>query len=157
MKKERHTLKIAVYAVLMKDDRVLLTRRSNTGWQDGNYSLPAGHLELGETLVEALVRETREEVGVELVASTIKLAHVMHRQHLYIDFFFTAEWNGEPKNLEPEKCDDVQWFSFDVFPENMVPSVRFGLSSIRQDNRFSELEVGYDEKQSPSVVAMAVV
>ncbi len=157
MNKERHTLKIAVYAVLIKNDQILLTRRSNTGWQDGNYSLPAGHLEIGETLKEAVIRETLEEIGVKLIDDTIQLAHTMHRQDLYIDFFFTGQWSGESENLEPEKCDDVRWFPLDAFPENMVPSVRFGLEKIQQNNAFSELQLGYDEKLSPSLAGKTIV
>lgn len=148
MSKDRHVLKIAVYAVLVKDNEVLLTRRKNTGWQDGNYSLPAGHLEQNETLVEAVIREAREEIGVDLIRETIRLEHTMHRQHLYIDFFFTAKWNGVPENLEPDKCDDIQWFSLQSLPSNVVPSVRHGITALNEGTSFSELEFGYDDVQS---------
>ena len=154
---ERLKLKIAVYAVLVQGDTVLLTRRFGTGWQDGNYSLPAGHLEAEETLVDAVAREAKEEIGVVLDTDSIQLVHTMHRQHLYIDFFFTADWKGEPQNLEVDKCDDIRWFSFDGLPANMVPSVRYGLNAIRTKKPFSELPAGYDGKESPSRVEGSVV
>ena len=154
---ERLKLKIAVYAVLIQDDKVLLTRRFGTGWQDGNYSLPAGHLEENETLVEAVAREAKEEIGVDLDVDSIRLVHTMHRQHRYIDFFFTADWKGDPQNLELDKCDDIRWFAFDSFPNNMVPSVRYGLNATHANQIFSELPEGYDGTASPSRVEGTVV
>ena len=55
---ERLKLKIAVYIILIKDGKILLGRRFNTGWQDGNYGLPSGHLEPEESMMEALLRES---------------------------------------------------------------------------------------------------
>ena len=125
---ERHKLKVAVYLILIKDDSILLARRFDTGWQDGNYSLPAGHLDPNEIIAEALIRETNEEIGILLKAEDIRLVHTMHRMNIYIDFFFVADaWSGEPQNKEPEKCDEVGWFPISDLPKNMVPSVRFAL------------------------------
>ena len=45
MAKERNKIIPASYAVLIKDNKVLLVRRFNTGYEDGKYSLPAGHVE----------------------------------------------------------------------------------------------------------------
>ncbi len=136
---DRFTLRCAVYAILLRENEVLLSRRFNTGWMDGKYSLPAGHLESDETATEAVCREAREEIGVELDANTLSLVHTMYRYHLYIDLFFTAKWSGEPQNLEPDKCDDIRWFPLDSLPENMVPSVRTGLEAMRKGSTFSEM------------------
>lgn len=57
---ERHKLKVAVYVLLIKDDKILLARRSKTGWQDGNYTIPSGHLDPNETIATAAIRETQE-------------------------------------------------------------------------------------------------
>ena len=140
MAADRFTLRCAVYAILVRDGKVLLLRRANTGWMDGKYSLPAGHLENGEAVVAALCRETREEVGVELDEKTIELVHTMHRYSLYIDLFFTATWKGELTNREPDKHDELRWAPLDAFPENMVPSVRIALDAYRRGERFSEIQ-----------------
>lgn len=138
---ERHKLKVAVYAMLIKNGKILLVRRFNTGWQDGNYSLPAGHLDPNETIGDALIRETKEEIGVTLKPWDIRLVHTMHRMNIYIDFFFlAAKWDGEPQNMEADKCDKVEWFSLTELPENMVPSVRSAIEQYEKRIAFSEFQ-----------------
>jgi mutator protein MutT len=137
---ERHKLKVAVYLFLIKEDKILLCRRAYTGWQDGNYSLPSGHLDPNETIIEAMLRETKEEVGVVLKKEDIKLVHTMHRINIYVDFYFEAKsWQGEPQNMEPDKCDDVRWFLINELPENMVPSVRAAFLNYQNDIGLSEM------------------
>lgn len=136
---ERLKLKVAVYLFLIKDDKILLARRFQTGWQDGNYGVPAGHLEAGEGVIDALLRETKEESDVILKPEDVELTHTMHRQGRYIDLFFTAKkWSGEPQIMEKDKCDDMQWFPLANLPENMVPSVRFAIESYQKGITFSD-------------------
>lgn len=139
---ERLKLRVAVYIILLKEDKVLLSRRFNTGWQDGNYGLPSGHLELNETVIEALLRETAEEIGVKLNQEDIKFAHTMHRKSIYIDLFFIAKsWVGEPQNMEPNKCDDLHWFPLNALPDNMVPSVKSAIENYQNGILFSDFEL----------------
>ena len=56
MSTTRFTLRSAVYLLLIKENQILLLRRFNTGWQDGKYSVPAGHLDGGETVKQAMVQ-----------------------------------------------------------------------------------------------------
>jgi 8-oxo-dGTP diphosphatase len=133
----RLKLKVAVYILLVKEDKILLTRRANTGWQDGSYGIPAGHLEADETVEEALFREVKEEVGIDL--KDVEFVHVMHRKNVYVDFYFLAkDWTGEPENKEQDKCDDVRWFSIEELPGNMIPSVRFAIDNYKKNLSFSE-------------------
>jgi 8-oxo-dGTP diphosphatase len=129
------------YLILVKDNQILLSRRFQTGYEDGNYSLPAGHVEDGETLTEALIREVREEIGIILEPSGIKLVHVMHRKHddIRVDYFFTAEkYSGIPKNCEPDKCDDLSWFDMNNLPSNTIPYIRKAIESYRSNQIYSE-------------------
>lgn len=140
---ERLKLKVAVYLFLIKKDKMLLSRRYNTGWRDGEYSLPAGHLDPNESLVQAMLRESREEIGITLKPENIKLVHTMHRMiSSYIDLFFVAnEWTGEIINAEPNKCDDLKWFLLKDLPKNIVPSVKQAIEKYQEGNIFSELEI----------------
>ncbi len=63
---ERHKVCMAVYLLLERDGEVLLLRRANSGWNDGKYTLVAGHVDEGESAGAAMVRETLEEVGVRV-------------------------------------------------------------------------------------------
>ena len=92
----------------------MLLKRANTGYQDGNYSLIAGHLEGGETAEQCIVREAKEEAGLKVEAAGLEVVQVMHRyrpEREYIDIYLkTDNWEGEPTNMEPDKCDDLKWF-----------------------------------------------
>lgn len=139
---ERLKLRVAIYMLLIKEDKILLGRRFNTGWQDGNYGLPSGHLEEDESLVEAVIRETTEEVGIDIKPEDLKHVHVMHRKSIYIDFFFESQkWSGEPGVMEKDKCDDLKWFPLSELPLNIVPSVKFAIQNYQDGISFSELEV----------------
>jgi ADP-ribose pyrophosphatase YjhB (NUDIX family) len=123
----------AVYLVLLEGERVLLLRRANTGFEDGNYSLIAGHVEVGESAMAAMVREAREEAGITLAVDDLQYAHTQHRRsaagRIYFDIYFTARrWGGEPKNVEPAKCDDMRWFARTGLPDNLTPFVRLVLA-----------------------------
>lgn len=138
---ERLKLKVAVYLMLVRNGQILLARRCNTGWQDGNYSLPSGHVDPDETIIQALIRETKEEVGVTLKPEEVELVHVMHRMNIYIDFYFVCKkWQGEPENLEPAKCDDLKWFTLKDLPENIVMSVKQAINNYQEKTSFSEFD-----------------
>jgi 8-oxo-dGTP diphosphatase len=119
-----------VHIVVERDGYLLLMRRAGTGFFDGQYSLPGGHVEADESLRRTAVRELAEETG--LVASEDALAYlgVVHRRSdtNRIDFFFRADkWSGEPAILEPHKCDELVWADVAALPENAVDYVRQAL------------------------------
>lgn len=132
----------SAYLFLIKDNQILLQRRFNTGFEDGNYGVPAGHLDGGETAREGCAREIREEIGVTIKPEDLTVVHVMHRKAAKderIDFFMAATvFEGEIINNEPNKCDDLSWFPLDNLPENMVQYVRVALDHYRQENTYSE-------------------
>src|SRR3989344_2550591 len=66
----------AIYITILKNQKVLLLRRFQTGYLDGYWDLPSGHVEAGETLKECCVRELKEETGLKTEISDLKLIHV---------------------------------------------------------------------------------
>lgn len=129
----RFTMPVAVHLILIQDEEILLLRRFNTGYEDGKYSVIAGHLDGGETVLEAMAREAREEAGIELAHA--QLAGVMHRRaqdEERIDFFVVYhEWTGAIRNLEPQKCDEFRWVSVGTLPANTIPYVAAGIDAWR--------------------------
>jgi 8-oxo-dGTP pyrophosphatase MutT (NUDIX family) len=149
MSNPRFLLRSAVHIFLIRNNHILLLRRRNTGYEDGNYSVIAGHLSGGETIKEAAVREAREEAGITLIADSLEVVGVMHRlsKHERIDWFLAAErWLGEPVNAEPALCDDMAWFSLDGLPVNVIPYIRRGLPNFRQGRWFDSFGWFEDEE-----------
>lgn len=137
----RATFPTTVHLFFFRENQVLLIRRFNTGFADGMYSVPAGHLDGGETVIAAAAREAQEEVGISLDAKCIHFSHVMHRMDgdERVDFFVrVSEWVGEPFNAEPEKCDEIRWVDVDDLPANTVPYIQKALQNHRQGIKFDE-------------------
>lgn len=129
------------YLLLMRDDRILLLRRQNTGYEDGNYGLIAGKVERNETARQGIVREAAEEAGLTVQAGDLVLCHVMHRKDdgERVAFFFQAtRWTGEPQNLEPDKCSDLSWFPVAALPANTIPYVRQAIEGTLRGEAYSE-------------------
>jgi 8-oxo-dGTP diphosphatase len=126
MEPQRYRSLVAVYAVVMNvQNKILLLRRANTGYRDGYYDMPAGHLEEGETLRHATLRELKEETGLQANEEDVEFIELLHRfshDRVYVDVFFRInKWTGEAMIKETEKCDHMDWFSLDDLPEMIVP------------------------------------
>jgi 8-oxo-dGTP diphosphatase len=147
---DRHKVIPAVYVVFRDGEKILLIKRANTGYRDGYYSLPAGHVggsdeNGGESATQAATREAKEEVGVDIEINDLRLVHTLHRvstdptPHERMDLYFEAEkWRGEPKNAEPHKCDEIRWADINDLPKNVIPEVRQALANISHGNPYSD-------------------
>ncbi len=137
------TLPVVVYVFLLREQSVLVQRRSNTGFADGQYGVVGGHLERGETVLDAAIRECREEIGVELDASELQLigmTHYVTKEGAGIDFWATARrWSGEP--YPRSQCDDVRWCGVDQLPGETLAFVRRAIEQhLRRGHWFDELD-----------------
>ena len=120
----------AVFVALRNEKgEYLLQRRVNTGYLDGYYDFSAtGHLEVGESLLQCAVRETAEEIGVIVHPEDLSLIHINQNNinnNPYLNFTFLCEkWKGTPTICEPEKIDEMQFFSTDALPDKCTLNVR---------------------------------
>ncbi len=137
----RATFPVTVHLFFIREDQILVARRANTGYRDGEYSVPAGHLDGGETVRAAAAREAEEEVGVRIEAEDIRFSSVMHRIEgdERVDFFVHVQrWQGEIVNAEPDKCDELRWVDMDDLPGNIIPYVRQAIQNHREGDVFDE-------------------
>ncbi|WP_136193496.1 NUDIX hydrolase [Actinomyces procaprae] len=110
---------------------VLLQLRRNTGFMDGHWAAGiAGHVEPGESVTAAAVREGAEELGLDVTPGDLVPLTAMHRSNAIggpareqrADFFFTLNrWRGTPTIQEPAKCGGLKWFALDDLPEPIAP------------------------------------
>src|SRR4051794_38200115 len=111
------------------DGKVLLQRRSD----DGTWGLPGGLLEIGEAPAEAAVRETREEMGLEI--GEVELFDVFGGGEIYHDYpgqgrvysvsvaYIARGITGEP-HVDREEVTDARFFSLDDLPLNIERGTR---------------------------------
>ena len=137
----RTTFPVTVHLLFIREDQILLARRLNTGYRDGEYSVPAGHLDGNETVIAAGAREAKEEVGVTINPNDMTFSSVMHRIEgdERVDFFLQVhKWSGEIVNAEPDKCDDLSWTNMNDLPDNIIPYVARAISNHLNDVKFDE-------------------
>lgn len=134
----------SAYLFLIEDNKILLQRRFNTGFEDGNYGVPAGHLDGGETAKEGCAREIKEEIGIDININDLEVVHVMHRngeKDERIDFFMTATvYKGLVTNCEPNKCDGLDWFPLDELPNNIIDYVKVAIENYNNGVFYSEYD-----------------
>lgn len=141
MQTDRFHLIAAVFILLVKDDKVFLTKRTNTGWEDGKWSIMGGHLDGNETAVHAAAREANEEAGVIVKPEDLHFFNVAHivTNSERVHFSFAAyKWDGEPKNNEPHKASAVDWFSLDKLPDNLTDISRETLEWFKSETIYAE-------------------
>ena len=122
---ERYKSMIVVDLMLKRtrnqNEEILLALRKNTGYNDGEYELPGGHVEEGEDLFQAMIREAKEELNIELKREDLKIEHILHHyKGNRLKFILsTSCYNGNIEIGEPDKCEKIEWFDIDKLPINM--------------------------------------
>ena len=123
----------AAYVVFLREGpngaEVLLHLRQGTGYMDGHWATIAGHVEAGESVLAAAVREASEEVGVEIAEADLVPLTVLQRTQNNddpieerVDFIFTCRlWIGEPRRAELDKSAALGWFPLSDLPSPVVP------------------------------------
>ncbi len=140
--KTRKGASVNAYLILKQEDKTLLQLRKNTGYCDGMWSLVAGHVEDGESATEGMIREAREEIGIDFHPAQIQVVHIMHRKtnRLNVDVFFDCQsWQGNIQNLEPKKCEKLDFFLPSSLPSHIVEYNALALRHILEGKFYSEL------------------
>lgn len=157
LRKERPKVILAAHVFIVRQDKVLLLRRTNTHYMNGRYGVPGGHVEPGESASEAAIRETLEECGVRIVPEELLFSGVMHRFALSeplarVELFYSCRaWEGSPIIAEPHKFDDLIWTPIASPLANMVPYIASALEGLTAYPNISWYqEFGWDERSESS-------
>jgi mutator protein MutT len=123
-----------VTGALVRDGRVLLVHRSPDRRAYPNvWDLPGGHIETGETELAALVREIREELGVQIATSSVshlcRLSAGRGDESLRLSAWLVGDWQGTPTNVAPDEHDEIRWFQ----PEELPPLAHGSLGALLLD------------------------
>ena len=136
---------ILVRWILIRYGEVLLLKR--TVDKGGGFNLVGGHVEVYESPAQGLVREIKEEIGIEVDPQTVELIRVVYREkkssspklHLV---FWVSSWKGEPVNCEPDKCLGLQWYALDALPHNLATVAEIVLKAGQDDPFYIEATNG---------------
>lgn len=138
---DRFKLVVAVHLILIENGKILLLRRYNTGYEDGNYSVVAGHIDGNESVIKAMQREALEEAGISINEEDLKIVYAMHRKakdRESIDYFLLCEkYTGEIRIMEKDKCDELEFYDLDKMPINLIPYVKKAIEDYRNNIHFS--------------------
>ena len=117
--------------LIMDNNKILLQKRKGSKLWPGYYALPAGHIDEGENQYDALVREAKEELDIEIDPQDITNSYVVLRRNFfeidgkklepYIDYYFEiSKYQGTPEIAELDKCEELIWANIDNSPEPFV-------------------------------------
>ena len=131
--------------ILTDVDHVLLALRQGTGYADGQWNLPSGKLESGEDALSAVIREAREEIGVQLDTDQPRMVATVHHRNAAglarVGVVFTVAYDprrhGEPVNAEPHKCAKIAWMPADMLPSNTYPYTAACVRAFRDGRPFA--------------------
>ena len=136
----------AIFPFILETDgektKILLHRRQNTGYQDGKWDIAgSGHVDEGETAQSAVIRECKEELGIDVKIEDLTFIHLSHRfsKKTYYDIYFVVNrYYGEPTIMEPYKCSELNWFDVDKLPHDIIECRKLVIQEYKNKNYYSE-------------------
>lgn len=136
-KDPRPSVGVGVY-IFNKEHQVLLGKRKSSHGE-GEYAAPGGHLEFGEAFEDAVKKEVEEETGlsvekIELFNVDNNLRYVKTNNKHYVTLSFLAKsLGGEPKVMEPEKCESWNYYSLNKLPSPLSEFAQNSLEKLKQN------------------------
>ena len=128
----------SIYLIIKNNEgKVLLQRRQGTKLWPGFLALPAGHVDEGENVYDAAIREAREELSITITKQDIIDSFVVNRRNKslapYFDVYFEiSSFKGKIKINEPEKCSELKWVDINNLPNDVID---FEVEAIRNRQR----------------------
>jgi ADP-ribose pyrophosphatase YjhB (NUDIX family) len=129
-------------------NKVLLQRRSNTGFADGLLDLScSGHVEKGECMTKTVVRECKEELGISLNIKNVRFMCFVHKRDgdivYYNGYFMCDDFDGEPQVMERDKCSQLVWADYDNLPADLIPDRMEAVKAYKKGIPY--IEYGWDK------------
>lgn len=132
---EDRDMPVGINPIILNDkNEILLGRRINR-YGEGTYCLPGGKLKTGETFEECVVREVKEETGLDIEIKDIKIINLCLHGFVQVGAF-VEKYKGVPTICEPNKCDDLRFFDLNNLPSLFEPNRKN--IELFKDNKFYE-------------------
>jgi ADP-ribose pyrophosphatase len=126
--------RVGVGGVILRNGEVLLLLRKRPP-EAGCWSLPGGRVEFMERIEDALVRELKEELGIDVEVESLLCVtnHIVpaDNAHWVSPAYLVRPVSGQVQNLEPEKTAAVEWFPLTRLPQNLSMAAESALRQFR--------------------------
>lgn len=143
METKKFELRCAVHLFLIKDNKILIEKRCNREYCNGQYGVVASHILGGEDAVAAIIRTAKTEVDIIVKPEDLEIIQVMHHNSEgieYIHYFFKAtEYYGKVNNNEPLYCEKLEWVKFEYPIKNMIEYINEAIKYylVDKNNKFT--------------------
>jgi len=132
---------------IVKDNKILLMRRISQRWMNGKLQIPGGHTEQGESPAQALIREAKEELGIEISPNDINLLATVAVKDSENEYFALEFQLNDPERfefhiMEPNKCSELVWADINNLPDDTIDLFRRAIQQSLIEHQ-SYIEVGY--------------
>ena len=129
--------KVGIGVMVFKNGKVLLGKRKGSHGA-GEYAWPGGHLEFGESIIACGMREVKEETGIKIKnVKFLRLMNLTEYSKHYVDISLTAKWaSGEPKILEPHKCERWDWYNLNDLPKPLFKTIKSSVMAYKSGKTF---------------------
>jgi mutator protein MutT len=137
LKVGRDYIGVGVGAIILRNDNILLLLRKKAP-EAGSWTIPGGRVEFGETVEQAILREVKEEIGVEgrVIAPLGVTDHILTEEHSHwVSPRFLIEVIGEPQNMEPQSHEEMRWFPISELPDNVTLTTQKALAAFLTWNK----------------------
>ena len=103
------TIKVAA-AIILQKDKILIARRPEGKHKAGYWEFPGGKIEVNETAEQALFREIKEELNIDILNSKFytQVSFEYPEKKVQLEFFIVTEFIGEPQGMEGQSIDWVE-------------------------------------------------
>ena len=141
---ERIKFNASVSFIVEEDNKILLFYRTDGYFKDGWWIIPAGHIEENEPAAQTVIREAKEELGIDVDIKDVEFVHILHNlvgENNRLDFYFRiGKFKGKIQNLEPSKCAEMRFFDKDTLfqTERIAPTTLQALQHIWNEKYYSE-------------------
>lgn len=143
MEPKKFEIRCAVHLFLITDNKILIEKRCNREYGDGQYDVIASHILGGEDAISAIIRTAKTEVNIDVKTEDLEIVQVMHQNSdgiEYINYFFRADkFYGEINNNETEFCENLEWIDFKYPIDNMMEYINEAIKNYIEspENKFT--------------------
>jgi 8-oxo-dGTP diphosphatase len=134
-------IQVGAGVIIVHEGKTLLAKRKGSHGE-GAWGSLGGHVEFGESPVDAVKREALEELGIEIgnIRFVVCTNLVKYGKH-YVDLTFLADIvSGEPRIVESDRIEYLEWFPVDELPDPLFEPVRIAFEAMKTGQSFFDIK-----------------